>query len=196
MWVELNEYDAALIIRAIGPGEISDRLTSKAHRDAEMFREAANVDDYTTLPNDAPVERTRNGAYVLCWRWVNNEDAGFMALSDFDEYEIEDSTRDKIEALREFQLWFIYTGLDCDYDCFGGGAIDENQWKLSVAGDGLKFAIFENDESEVELWSYSNDYPDLNLSVDIAFKFIVRAVNEYRSTTRPVGNRRIGSSKA
>ncbi|MBB3452804.1 hypothetical protein FHT86_001060 [Rhizobium sp. BK313] len=180
MWVDLDEDDIAKIVQAVGPG-LYDKLIHKSDPDAEKFRDAANEDDYTHVAIDAPVDRTRNGAYVLCWRWVYNETVGYLSLSDFDEYDIADSTREKIEALREFQLDDFDIEDECG--CLSDGAIDKARWELSLKDGVLKFAILEDDSNHAELWSYSSDWTVTELNVDVAFDFISKAVNRYRAST-------------
>ena len=103
MWVELDEQEVRQVVDLVGPGTIRDKLTEKPHSDGERFRQAANAhDDYTHVPSDGPIERTHNGAYVLTWLWVCNESAGFMELTDFEDHKIANTTRERLEALREF----------------------------------------------------------------------------------------------
>jgi hypothetical protein len=98
MWVHLDNKEITEILTCVGPGAIADKLTEQAHPEAELFREAAMHDDYTQVPVDAPVDRARDGAYVLSWRWIYNETVGVMDVTDFADYEISEVTGASLDS--------------------------------------------------------------------------------------------------
>ncbi|MGO6727247.1 hypothetical protein ACCS45_03870 [Rhizobium ruizarguesonis] len=178
MWVHLNKTEIAEILMRVGPGAIADKLTEQAHPEAELFREAAMHDDYTKVPVDAPVDRTRNGAYVLSWRWIYNETVGLMDLTDFDDYEISQTSRARIEAIREFQA--DYVDLDGDTEV-GEGLVDKAYWRLTSNGDLLTFAVFADVRAGQDIWSTSEVHA--NPTLDSVILFLASAVERYRAST-------------
>ena len=182
MWVDLEDDEIAQIVAALGLGPIQEKLTAKQHPDAEKFREEAEFfSDYVTLPMDAPIERTRNGAYVLTWTWVYNETAGYMALTNFDDFEISDVLRNQLEELREFQVDF----LDLDHKEISCGAIDKWRWAVSNVDGRLMFAIKQGDAGDA-VWSHTAQHQDRTLDEEAAFSFILDAATKFRHETSAI----------
>jgi hypothetical protein len=177
MWVHLSSKEITEILTCVGPGAIADKLTEQAHPEAELFREAAMHDDYTQVPVDAPVDRARDGAYVLSWRWIYNETVGLMDVTDFADYEISEITRARIEAIREFQA--DYVDLDGGTDV-GEGLVDKAYWRLTLDGDLLTFGVFSDEGAQQQIWSTSE--VDAGASLDSAVLFLANAVERYRAS--------------
>ena len=64
---------------------------ARTRPDLEPFLGAADsVDGVCEIANPAIVSDSEDGAYVLAWVWVSNEDAGIEPASDGDEFEGDD----------------------------------------------------------------------------------------------------------
>jgi hypothetical protein len=180
MWIQLDPHEVGQIIAAVGNGPLADKLSKKEHPDAEKFREAADLSsDYVHIPVDAPIDRTRNGAYVLSWTWVYNESAGYMELTDFSNFDISEALRDKLDALTEFRIddWDPSTW-EAD------GAVDNQAWSLTGTGEELRFSV-ENAETAEVAWFHTCGRKSEDASEEALFSFVLDAVDKYRSDTEP-----------
>jgi len=180
MWVELEPTEIEQILAMVGSGPIAEKLSRKQHPDAEKFREAADFSsDYVHVPVDAPIDRTRNGAYVLSWTWVYNESAGYMELTDFDDFDISDELREKLDALTEFRID------DLDASTWeADGAIDNQAWSLAGIEDELRFSVEDNKTAAVT-WFHTDGWKSEEASEGALLSFVFDAVDKYRSEMVP-----------
>lgn len=94
MWVELYNEEVALVLDRVEDPSIAEKLKALQHADTAAFRKAADCfSDFVHVHDDAPIERTHKGAYVLTWLWMPNERAGFPRLNDFDDYDSNECSR-------------------------------------------------------------------------------------------------------
>lgn len=176
MLVDLSEKEVQEIVKLVGPGEIFDKLTAKPHPDTELFRHVAGFhDDYTHIPFDAVVDRTRNGAYVQAWLWVYNEKAGFTKLTDFSDYGISEQTRERLNDLREFNV--DDTG---DLDVVEGGTVDGREWTLELEDGVWTIRIAANEKSGAD-WRHTVLSTNKEFDLHEAFLVVLAAIERFRS---------------
>jgi len=139
MWIELDNEEVAVVLERVDHPSILEKLKTHQHADAAAFRRAADcLSDFLHVHDDAPVERTRNGAYVLSWLWVPNEQAGFPRLNDFDDYDISNECLALLEATQRFDV----EALDVEAEqLLGSGTVDGWPWILQVEEELLTFII-------------------------------------------------------
>ena len=176
MWIELDHNEVEQIIAAVGNSPLADKLSKKEHPDAEKFRDAADLSsDYVHIPVDAPINRTRNGAYVLSWTWVYNESAGYMELTDFSDFVISDELREKLDALTEFRID------DLDASAWEAeGVIDNRAWSLAGIEDELRFTV-EDAETAGVTWFHTDCWEREDSSEEALLSFVFDAVDHFRS---------------
>jgi len=115
MWFNLTEDDEKLITALVdkNPVSVNDLLTAdplmiKLHAlrtritdfkteqaELQSFRDAVQIDEGTDCDGDACVSYSDDGAYVMTWTWVSNEDAG---IEDDEATERCDSCGDPLET--------------------------------------------------------------------------------------------------
>lgn len=92
MWLRLDDNDAAFLVDLlnrelkerlhvddIGAEKlrvIFDRLNEEPDPDAERFCGAVETSDDLEVDADAVISRGKDGAFVMSWSWVSNEQAG------------------------------------------------------------------------------------------------------------------------
>jgi hypothetical protein len=185
MFAEFEESEVATILAAVGPGPIANKLTAKPHPDTEAFASAADrSSDYVHVPTAPLIDRTRNGAYVLVWMWIYNEQAGVDQVSDFDDFAIKPETLRSLEALRHFRLESFRPG-----EANGIiGALDTWYWSVEVDRGALKFYVGANERcpSSHPVWWYSKKLRKTRwrghkvLSQETYFSFILEATERFR----------------
>lgn len=84
MWVNLEENEIKKILEAIPEGRLADKLREPADPDAAAFLNAVKTDDDLEVDPDAVVSRSEDGAFVMSWSWVSNEQAGLASSLDDD----------------------------------------------------------------------------------------------------------------
>jgi len=185
MWVELTNEEIAAIIQAIGPGTIAQKLTTRSHPDTAAFAEAADLSsDYIHVPQETFIERTRNGAYVLAFVWVYNQDAGFFELTvDFDGFNLSRGLKDRLENLRNFRLTWFHPG-----EMNGViGAVDGLYWSVERDKKGLTFNVGAEEKSPARfpLWKRQIEFRTARgrdgISDEDYFLFIADSVDSYRA---------------
>lgn len=63
MWIDLDNTEIAHLSHDTVPASVLKKLQATPHRDATLFQEfAIGWSDHLHVHQDAPVERTRNGA--------------------------------------------------------------------------------------------------------------------------------------
>lgn len=145
MWVELDKDEVTLILDRVERPSLLNKLRAQQHPDAAAFGEAADCfSNYIHVQDDPPIERTRNGAYVMTWLWVPNEQAGFPRLNGFDDYDI---TKECLALLETTQRFEVET-LDVDADQrVGAGVLDGYRWVLLLEAELLTCIIESSPQS-------------------------------------------------
>lgn len=151
MWVELDNEEVAVVLDRVDRPSILEKLRPHQHPDAAAFRRAADCwSDYVHVHDDSPIERTRNGAYVMTWLWVANEQAGFPKLNDFDDYDISKECLALLEATQRFDV----EALDVEADqLLGSGVLDGYRWMLLLGAGLLTFIVPRGPQSNAWLHS-------------------------------------------
>ncbi|MEX2695813.1 hypothetical protein [Rhizobium mongolense] len=85
MWVRLEDEEINLILRSIPAGPLADKLREKPHPDTSAFVGAVETDDELEVDPDAVISRGDDGAFVMSWSWVCNEQAGITQPDTNDE---------------------------------------------------------------------------------------------------------------
>lgn len=85
MWVRLEDEEINQILRLIPAGPLADKLRENPHPDTSAFVGAVETDDELEVDPDAVISRGDDGAFVMSWSWVSNEQAGFPPFEDDDE---------------------------------------------------------------------------------------------------------------
>lgn len=128
MWIDLDETEIALLSQDTVPASVLKKLQSTPHRDASLFRKfAVGWSDYLHVHDDAPVERTRNGAYVLSWLWVYNEQVGLPKCNDFNDYDLSLECLDLLQQIQDFDITDLDAGAEHH---LGSGHLKGQQWSL------------------------------------------------------------------
>ncbi|WP_430245039.1 hypothetical protein [Neorhizobium sp. DAR64861/K0K2] len=145
MWVELDKEEVAGVLDRVDHRSIVGKLKALPLADAAAFRRAADCfSDFVHVHDDAPIERTRNGAYVMTWLWVPNEQAGFPRLNDFDDYDISNECLERLEATQRFDV----EALDVEAEqLLGSGTVDGYRWRLLLEAGLLTFIIQRGQQS-------------------------------------------------
>lgn len=145
MWIELDNEEVAVVLDRVERPSIVEKLKPHRHPDAAAFRKAADFSsDYVHVHDDAPIERTRNGAYVMTWLWVPNEQAGFPRLNGFDDYDISKECLALLEATQRFDV----EALDVEADqLLGSGVLDGYRWMLLLEAGLLTFIVQRGPQS-------------------------------------------------
>ncbi|ULJ74199.1 hypothetical protein [Rhizobium gallicum] len=85
MWIRLEKNELDLILKSIPDGPLVAKLREPAHPDTEAFAGAVQTDDELEVDPDTIISRGDEGAFVMSWTWVSNEEAGFPSLDDNEE---------------------------------------------------------------------------------------------------------------
>jgi len=108
MWVNLTEYELLVVKQALNAATMGAGLPSPSHAqpvldrieelekedpDDQAFRDAHRerysshpwTDGDIDIDDDAMVSRGDEGAYVMMWGYVRNEDAGIFAFQTWEE---------------------------------------------------------------------------------------------------------------
>jgi len=178
MWVQFKDEEIARIIAAVGPGPIADKFAAVLHPDTDAFIDAADgYSDVIHIPVETSIERTRNGAYVLVDWWVANSRAGFLELTDYDDFDITGETRAKREALAEFNVDDLKNGEGC-------GEFDEFFWETEYNAGTLEFFVGtrRNSGKPGAIWSSKVQLAGCSeeVSAETAFQFVLQCVEDFR----------------
>jgi hypothetical protein len=85
MWIRLEKDQLDLILKSIPEGPLAAKLREPAHPDTEAFAAAVKTNDDLEVDPDTIISRGDEGAFVMSWTWVSNEEAGFPSPDDDDE---------------------------------------------------------------------------------------------------------------
>lgn len=187
MWIDLDETEIAHLSQDTVPASVLKKLQAIPHRDATLFRKfAVGWSDYLHVHDDAPVERTRNGAYVLSWLWVYNEQVGLPKCNDFNDYDLSLECLDLLQQIQDFDV------IDLDIDAkqhLGTGHLKGQQWSL-LHNSGLLTLILLPSEG-CPLWVYS-ETPVIaggttgdGLTDERCMRFLLEAINAFSSHRSP-----------
>lgn len=128
MWIYLDDTEIAHLSQDTVPASVLKKLQATPHRDATLFQKfAVGWSDYLHVHDGDPVERTRNGTYVLSWLWVYNEQAGLPKCNDFSDYDLSLECLDHLQQIQDFDV------IDLDIDAkqhLGTGHLKGQQWSL------------------------------------------------------------------
>lgn len=83
MWIRLDDAERAQLLALVPNGPLAEKLKETPDADAGAFMEAVDVDDELEMDPDAIVSRGENGAFVMTWSWVSNEQAGLTCREDY-----------------------------------------------------------------------------------------------------------------
>lgn len=103
MWLRLDDdqiqtlqtlVDIGLRLRGEDEGRrhlagIQKVLTDGPHPDTEAFAAAVQTSDELEVDGDTVISRGDDGAFVMSWSWVSNEDAGLQVDEEDEEEEEE-----------------------------------------------------------------------------------------------------------
>lgn len=78
MWVELTDAEVATVIAAVREGSVVDKLCAHPDPRTGAFVGAAERNDLPNIHVEdfGLIRRYESGAYVMCWRWVSEKEAG------------------------------------------------------------------------------------------------------------------------
>ncbi|PZM08840.1 hypothetical protein [Rhizobium tubonense] len=82
MWLRLELDEIDLILSYIPEGLLADKLKKEPHADTAAFVRAVATDDDLEVDDDAVISRGDDGAFVMSWSWISNQQAG---LPEYDE---------------------------------------------------------------------------------------------------------------
>lgn len=104
MWVDLTDAEVAAVIAAMREGSVVDKLCTRPALGTGAFLEAANrkADDDIYVEDYGVVQRDAFGAYVMCWQWVSEKEAGVPTAYEPLGISCEIATR--LKARRSFRL--------------------------------------------------------------------------------------------
>ena len=185
MWIELTPDEAKDLLSITENEKIRKKLTAVPHPHTGVFVDAASrSSDYVHVPMDTVIDRTRNGAYVLTWTWVYNEQAGFKALPNFNEFDVSTDLRDRLNRLHNFTVEHYHGDSFMDL-CVG--KMDGYPWSLIAKFGEFKFTAFES----LGHWAWVDTAPlpdklegQQSIPAEIAFTFLAEVVEKYRSLMR------------
>ncbi|MBP2562246.1 hypothetical protein J2T08_001686 [Neorhizobium galegae] len=183
MWVELNNEEVAVVLERVDHPSILEKLKAHQHADAAAFRKAADCfSDYVHVHDDAPIERTRNGAYVMTWLWVPNEQAGFPRLNDFDDYDVSEECLERLEATQRFDVEALDAGAEHPLGC---GTVDGCRWRLLLEAGLLTFIVQRGPQSLAWLHAEtSREGADKDLedepTEERCLRFMLEAISKFR----------------
>lgn len=100
MWVRLEDEEINQILRLIPAGPLADKLREKPHPNTSAFVGAVETDDELEVDPDAVISRGDDGAFVMSWSWVSNEQAGFHLFEDDDNLSISADQNPAVLVLR------------------------------------------------------------------------------------------------
>lgn len=89
MWIRLEEDEINQIVAVLPVGELSSNLLAPPHPDASAFIQAVETDDALEVDGDAVISRGDEGAFVMAWTWVSNEQAGINLDPEDDEEKVD-----------------------------------------------------------------------------------------------------------
>lgn len=167
-----------LDLELVKMGIAADRILGKpvcGHRNG-------TPSDYVHVHDDAPIERTRNGAYVMTWLWVPNEQAGFPRLHDFDDYDASEECLERLEATQRFDV----EALDVEAEqLLGSGTVDEYHWQLFLEAGLLTFIVQRYPQSLAWLHAEtSREGADKDLedepTEERCLRFMLEAISKFR----------------
>lgn len=193
MFVHLTPEEIQTIVAAMGDQPIPHGLVAAADRDSKAFIRTAFKDKRSkgaglSFEPKAYVDRVRDGAYVMAWLWITNEEAGLPKAQDFAEFDLTDDVRDRLLARRTFRLDSL-SGHDpveasgkveCYKWTFSG---NELYWEMSI--DDLEPTactplLWVNHELLDETFSpHSDTYGDFSLSHAEAMTFIMDTIDKF-----------------
>ncbi|TPP04220.1 hypothetical protein [Rhizobium glycinendophyticum] len=183
MWIDLDDTEIALLSQDTVPASVLKKLQAPAHRDAALFREFADSrSDYLHVHQDAPVERTRNGAYVLSWLWVYNEQVGLPKLATYDDYDLSLECLELLEQTEDFDIADLDAGAEHH---LGSEHFKGQQWSL-LHNSGLLTLILLPSEG-CPPWVYS-ETPMIaggttadGLTDERCMRFLLEAINTFKT---------------
>jgi hypothetical protein len=85
MWFQLNQKELEIVRDALsysiannraGALQLQEKFYEGPDPCDELFRSAVLTSDELEVDPDAVVSRGEDGAFVMSWTWVSNEDAG------------------------------------------------------------------------------------------------------------------------
>lgn len=76
MWIRLTDDEIAEILKSIPDGELAMKLRDPPDPESIAFAGAVRQSDELEVDPDAVVSRGEDGAFVMSWVWVSNEEAG------------------------------------------------------------------------------------------------------------------------
>lgn len=76
MWVRLEKSEIEQILQHVPEGSLLEKLRAPVDPDASAFLNAVDTDDELEVDEDAVISRGDDGAFVMSWSWVSNEQAG------------------------------------------------------------------------------------------------------------------------
>lgn len=85
MWIRLEKEELDLILESIPDGHLAAKLRKPAHPHTQAFAGAVQTDDELEVDPDTIISRGEDGAFVMSWTWVSNEEAGFLSPDDDEE---------------------------------------------------------------------------------------------------------------
>lgn len=98
MWLRLDDYEAAFLAELLnrelkeqlhvddeGKGKLQpifDRLNEQPDPDTAAFATAVDTNDELEVDSDTVISRSDDGAFVMAWAYVTNEQAGIEPEED------------------------------------------------------------------------------------------------------------------
>lgn len=139
MWVDLTDAEVAAVIAAMREGPVVDKLCTRPALGTGAFLEAADrrADDDIYVEDYGVVQRGLFGAYVMCWQWVSEKEAGVATA--YEPLGISCEVASRLKARKSFRLEYLgyptgktveargeYCGFYWLYEEF------ENHWRLTL----------------------------------------------------------------
>ncbi len=104
MWINLEDSEISAIVAAVGEGAIANKLLARPWAGTGEFVAAAERKKKKRyfVEQEGVIDRREFGAYVMCWRWVSEKEAGLP--TSFEQIYLSDETYRLLKAIPNFRV--------------------------------------------------------------------------------------------
>jgi hypothetical protein len=104
MWINLEDAEISAIVAAVGDGAIANKLLARPSAGTGAFVAAAEkkTKKRISVEEEGVIDRRVLGAYVMCWMWISERDAG-LPMS-FEPFFLSDASVRVLRAIPSFHV--------------------------------------------------------------------------------------------
>jgi hypothetical protein len=176
MWVELTDAEVATILAAVQDHSVVNKLCARPDQGTGAFVKAAERDDLPNVYVDdfGVVQRGEFGAYVMCWRWITEKEAGLPTA--YEPLGISAEVAHRLKAFEDFQLGSINR---VDERLEADGRYQKFTWHFQHLSSHWRI-VFQDPEQNRHDWMYSGQWSDDDtLHPDLMMSLIIRGIEKF-----------------